>query len=100
MDLVVATYKIARMLPTLEVYELGSQIRRAAVSIPANIAEGTCRTSKKETAHFLSIAQGSAAELETLLDVVQRVGYADTQNPQILTGQVRKMLAGLATTYK
>jgi len=100
MRLVEVAYEVCRLMPSFEAYGLASQIRRASVSIPANIAEGTSRTSKKETAHFLNIAQGSAAELETLFQVAQRVGYVVNASAEPLTGQVRKMLSGLAQTYK
>jgi four helix bundle protein len=74
-ELVVTIYKATEVFPTHERYGLTSQIRRAAVSIPANIAEGAARQSAKEFAHFLSIAQGSSSELETELLIAQRLGY-------------------------
>jgi four helix bundle protein len=64
-DLVTMVYRATESFPREERFGLTSQIRRAAVSIPANIAEGAARDSKKEFAHFLSNAQGSASELET-----------------------------------
>ena len=74
-DLVVEVYKATERFPTEERYCLTSQIRRAAVSIPGNIAEGAGRYSQKEFAHFLSNAQGSASELETELIIAHRLGY-------------------------
>ena len=65
MDLVVRVYRLTQGFPTHELYGLTSQMRRAAVSIPSNIAEGHTRESSKEYLHHLSIAQGSLAELET-----------------------------------
>jgi four helix bundle protein len=65
MDLVASVYKITKEFPKEEVYGLTSQIRRAVVSIPSNIAEGDGRESKKEFSQFLSIAYGSLREVET-----------------------------------
>ncbi len=73
MDLVAEVYRVARLLPNEELYGLGSQLRRCAVSIPANIAEGYGRASRKEYVQFLSIAGGSHAELETLLELTNRL---------------------------
>jgi four helix bundle protein len=76
-ELVIAIYKNSEHFPKEERYGLTSQIRRAAVSIPANIAEGAGRHSRKEFAHFLSNSQGSASELETELIIANRLGYLD-----------------------
>ena len=76
-ELVIAIYKNNEHFPKEERYGLTSQIRRAAVSIPANIAEGAGRHSRKEFAHFLSNSQGSASELETELIIANRLGYLD-----------------------
>jgi four helix bundle protein len=65
MDLVVAIYYLTKDFPKEEVYGLTGQIRRAAVSIPSNIAEGQGRNSTKELLHYLSIAYGSLSEIET-----------------------------------
>jgi four helix bundle protein len=69
MELVKEIYSCAQTFPSNELYGLASQAKRAAVSIPSNIAEGMGRQNKKETIHFLHIARGSAYELETLLHV-------------------------------
>ena len=74
-DFVVTIYKTTESFPKEEKFGLTSQVRRAAVSIPANIAEGAARDSPKEFAHFLSNAQGSASELETELLIAHRLGY-------------------------
>lgn len=98
MDLVEEVYVITQMLPPEEKYVLGDQMRRSAVSIPSNIAEGNARGTDKEMIHFLHIAQGSRAELETQLELSCRVGY--TSEKQIialldLSNEVGRMLTGL-----
>ena len=75
MELVLATYHVARLLPKHETYGLGSQLRRASVSIPANIAEGYGRLHRGDYLRHLSIALGSLRELETLLEIVVRLEY-------------------------
>ncbi|MCB1221045.1 MAG: four helix bundle protein [Planctomycetales bacterium] len=75
-DLVDDVYRLTRTFPKEELYGLTSQIRRAAVSIPANIAEGYGRFSGKDYSRFLAIAHGSARELETLLKLSVRVNVA------------------------
>jgi len=75
MDLVVESYLLAQKLPPIEQYGLASQIRRAAVSIPANIAEGFGRWHKKEFLRFLLLANGSLKELETHFQIGTRLGY-------------------------
>ena len=74
-DFVVAIYQVTESFPKEEKFGLTSQIRRAAVSVPTNIAEGAARQSEKEFTHFLSHAQGSASELETELIIAHRLGY-------------------------
>ena len=76
-ELVTDIYKSSEHFPKEERYGLTGQIRRAAVSIPANLAEGVGRRSQKEFAHFLSNSQGSASELETELIIANRLGYLD-----------------------
>jgi four helix bundle protein len=88
-------YRLAPLLPREETYGMRSQITRAAVSIPANIAEGWARESEKETAQFLAIAQGSLAELETLLILCQDLGWFPDHETRILRGlmdEVGRML--------
>lgn len=77
MDLVVAVYDTTKQYPADERFGLTSQTRRAAVSIPCNIAEGHARDSTKEFLHFLSITNGSLAELETQLILGERLGFLE-----------------------
>lgn len=74
-ELVTEVYRTSDRFPKEERYGLTGQIRRAAVSIPANLAEGAGRRSQKEFAHFFSISQGSASELETELIIANKLGY-------------------------
>nr|WP_298249125.1 four helix bundle protein [uncultured Halomonas sp.] len=75
MKLVVAVYAITSSFPVSERYGLVSQMQRAAVSVPSNIAEGAARGSKADFLRFLYIARGSLSELETQLQIAQRLGY-------------------------
>lgn len=98
MQLVTDAYRMTAGLPNDEKFGLTSQIRRCAVSIPANIAEGSGRQGRREYAHHVSIAQGSASELDTLIRVAQQLGYADDSIADALIEQTRsvaRMLAGL-----
>ena len=98
MTLVVAAYRLAAKLPKDELYGLTSQIRRAATSVPANIAEGQGRRSTGEFLQFLGIANGSLLELETHLLAAERLdmlGPADLDETLRMTGEVGRMLAGL-----
>ena len=84
MELVVGIYELTRTMPQSEVYGLSSQIQRAAVSVPANIAERHTRSSLKEYLHFLSIARSSLAEVETYLELIQRLSYTSVERAQPL----------------
>jgi len=85
LQLVVATYEIARLLPDWERFDLASQMRRAAVSVPSNIAEGHERRSRREYARYLSMSSGSLAELETHFAVSEVVGHLAP--PQLKTAR-------------
>jgi four helix bundle protein len=76
-ELAVEVHRAAARLPAAERFELGSQLRRAAVSVPANIAEGCARHGVAEFAHGVSIALGSLAEVDTLLDLVRELNCLD-----------------------
>ena len=103
MDLVEAIHVTTQSFPKHEIYGLTSQVRRAAVSIPANIAEGHSREHTKEFRNFLSMAQGSISELETELEIAARLGYLPVEQfsrlmPQVagLAKQVRALREALA----
>lgn len=98
MKLVVECYRMSKRFPSSERYGLTSQVQRAAVSIPANVAEGSGRHSDREFARFVRIAKGSANELETLLLVAQSVGYLDDAPARQMAARiagVRRQLSGL-----
>lgn len=98
MDLVVEAYRIAWSLPKEERYALSDQMRRAAVSVPSNIAEGQVRNSTKAFVQFLSVAKGSNAELNTQFLLCIRLGYLSSdaaQNALSLSEEVSKMLSSL-----
>jgi four helix bundle protein len=90
-ELVIDVYKSSEHFPKEERYGLTSQIRRAAVSIPANLAEGAGRRSQKEFAHFLSNSQGSASELETELIIAHKLGYLDKATFDRLIEQLERI---------
>ncbi len=94
-DVALRCYRETERFPTTETYGLNSQIRRSAVSIASNIAEGCSRPSKKEFARFLQIAYGSGSELETQLVIARRVGMGDEAELTDIIGeveQIRRML--------
>jgi four helix bundle protein len=88
MDLARDCYLLTRGFPREDLYGLTSQIRRAAASVPANIAEGNGRTTRKDYIHFLRIAQGSLRELETYLLLVVEVSLANPERMAPFLGQV------------
>ena len=97
-DFVVAVYKATEDFPRDERFGLTSQLRRAAVSIPANIAEGAGRKSVKEFAHFLSNSQGSASEVETELLIARKLSYVGVRDYAKLSAaldEIGRMLTGL-----
>ena len=79
-ELVQQVYVLLKEYPSEEKYALCDQIRRAVISVPANIAEGMGRTSKKEQKHFLEIAYGSLMEVQCLLDISTDLGYISTDS--------------------
>ena len=95
MDLVEETYRIVKCLPKEELFALSGQMRRAAVSIPSNIAEGYARRAPKDYARFLAIARGSVNELQTQLLLCVRLGYIHEEEigrADLLCEEVNKIL--------
>lgn len=103
MDLVVLTYRFTSYFPQEEQFGLISQMRRASVSIPSNIAEGCRRSTKKDINRFLSIALGSASELDTQLKLAKRLGFikdADYNEADALLHEVLRMLNKLIERFE
>ena len=88
MDLAKDSYFLTKKFPKEELYGLTSQIRRAAVSIPANIAEGSGRSTRKDYVNFLRIAQGSLRELETYLLLAPEIGLVQSEAVEALLARV------------
>jgi four helix bundle protein len=96
MELAIDLYSLTEKFPSHEKFGLISQIRRAGVSIPANIAEGAARNSAKDFRYYITVALGSAAEIETQLEIAFRLGYLERKDNELqLLSQIRKMLVGL-----
>lgn len=97
MDVAQATYQICENIPNSERYGLISQMQRAAVSIPSNIAEGAGRATDKEFSHFVAISIGSAFELYTQVLLAERIGYIDIITKDELISKIselQRMLVG------
>jgi four helix bundle protein len=103
MDLVVAIYRATRTFPKEELYGLSAQLRRAAVSVPSNIAEGKGRFSDKELLQFLSNARGSVYELQTQISLAHRLAYLTDSEKSQLAGDaasVGQLLNALIRSYR
>ena len=103
MDLVEVVYHLTKRFPSEELYGLTSQIRRAAVSVPSNIAEGQGRSSPNDFARFLSIAHGSLREVETQILIAVRLKYLhenDADQAIKLCGETGRILNGLMNSLK
>jgi four helix bundle protein len=103
MDLAISVYAHTRDLPKAELYGLTSQMRRAGISIPSNIAEGQARWSRKTFLLHLSIAHGSLCELETQILLSYQLGYLNVQQRNGLINQcleVKRLLNGLSKSIK
>lgn len=98
MDLAVQGYRLAAQFPATETYRLIGQMTRAAASVPANIAEGHARSTRRDYANFLAIAKGSLMETETFLMLALRLGYLSEERatPTLaLITEISKMLTSL-----
>lgn len=103
MDLADLVYTCTAIFPREELYGLTAQLRRSAVSIPPNIAEGQGRNSKGEFLHFLGIAQGSLCELETQVEIAKRRNWiAETYDTQLASqiDEISRMLSGLMRSLR
>jgi four helix bundle protein len=103
MALVKSIYQTTKGFPKDETYGLTSQIRRAAVSIPSNIAEGQGRNSTKEFIQFLSIAYGSLMEVETQIMIAESLEYLQTKDLEVFleqTGEVARLINGLSKSLE
>jgi len=95
MALVKQVYKLSDKFPPAEAFGLTAQMRRAAVSIPSNLAEGAARAGTKEFAQFLNVAKGSLSELETQILIAKKMGYTgDIEEELNHAGKVSRLLAG------
>jgi four helix bundle protein len=103
MELTVAVYRLTQRFPREEAFGLTSQLRRSAISIPSNIAEGHGRMNSREFKHFLLIARASNCELQTQLELSGVLGFADSQllnQAQSISNQVEKMLFSFLSNLK
>ena len=91
MQLVTSVYRHTALLPVEERYGLSSQMRRAAVSVPSNIAEGYSRDSVKDYVRLLTIAQGSLAELETQIEIAERLAYQSSADAGQLLNEAQSV---------
>ena len=95
-ELVLSVYALLRKFPKEEQFALCDQLRRAAISIPSNIAEGSGRTSAKDQAHFFEIAFGSLMEIECQLDIACDLGYISNEELESLNAQIARVAAMLS----
>ena len=98
-QLAIDIYAATKDFPRNEQYGLTSQIRRCAVSIPSNIAEGSSRSSKKDFARFLEISIGSAHELETQIDIAHNVSYLDGESYERINKEINEILK-MTSSYR
>jgi four helix bundle protein len=99
----VSTYRLTKDFPRDEIYGLTSQIRRAAISVPSNVAEGHGRLSTGEYKQFLGVARGSNFELQTQLEIARELGLGDSKSlneAESLSLEVGKMISGILNAIK
>lgn len=90
-ELAIEIYKLTEIMPKEEVYGLTSQMRRAGISIPSNVAEGCSRSSNKEFVRFLEISMGSAFELETQLIISQELSYLNNKDVDDINEKINRL---------
>ncbi|MBL7731763.1 MAG: four helix bundle protein [Chitinophagaceae bacterium] len=95
MQIITDIYQLTRTFPREEMFGLTSQMRRAAISVPANIVEGIGRNYKKDTVQFLHIARGSLYEIETLLEIAINLGYLGTESTSGISELINKTIKTL-----
>ena len=103
MDLVAEVYKLTRNFPKEELYGLTSQLRRAAVSVPSNIAEGQGRRGAGEFKHFLRLSLGSLMELETQVMIAERLHYLESEQAKTIlrySAELGRVMNGLISSLK
>jgi four helix bundle protein len=103
MDLAEDVYRTTKTFPKEELYTLTSQLRRAAVSVPSNIAEGKGRSSEKDLIQFLNYSRGSLFEIETQIALARRLGYLNAEHAARLlqqTARVGQLLNGLLRFFR
>lgn len=103
MDLVTRIYGITKGFPKDEEFGLKSQLRRAAISVPSNIAEGLARRSNQEKLHFLSISQGSLSEIDTQIEIAQRLSYIGEKEENSVISDltdIQMLLSGLSRSIR
>ena len=103
MDLVERIYRLSRLFPQDERFGLTSQLKRASVSIPSNIAEGHARSTRQEYARFLDVARGSANEVETQLLIAKRLAFSDENELHeavSATNEIQRILLGLMRSLR
>ena len=102
-EMALLTYMVTKFFPKEEIYGLTSQIKRSAISIPSNIAEGSRRSSKKDFRNFLLIAYGSGSELETQIEISKKLNFSNSENFKIVEDlllQIMKMLNKLCNNLR
>jgi four helix bundle protein len=103
LQLTISIYRLTQGFPREEIYGLTSQIRRAAVSVPSNIAEGHGRLSTGEYRQFLGVARGSNFELQTQIEIARALGFGDSKlldEAEGLSFEVGKMISGVLNAIK
>lgn len=99
-DLVSLVYELIKKLPKNEEYAISSQIKRAVISIPSNIAEGYGRHNRKEYIQFLYISIGSTLELETQIIIIEKIYHLDCARTKLLLNEINKMLYSMVNKLK